>query len=77
MTITGICYSCFMKIVLSQRPRSGLCVVCPKCGSILESLHIIPPTQEWFCADMDDEGGNYKDDHCFTFDFPMFTGTYS
>jgi hypothetical protein len=45
--IIGICSSCFTRNIFGQKPDQGLCIVCPNCGAILESLYVIPSSQDW------------------------------
>jgi len=38
--------------------------VCPNCGEILESIHIVPPTQDWafeYGEDFEDNDLRYPD----------------
>jgi hypothetical protein len=48
---------------LEQRPRFGLCIVCPNCDAILESLQFISSEQEWPFEDGDD----YEENIFFSF----------
>jgi hypothetical protein len=47
---------------MEYRPRNGLCIVCPYCDAILESLHLASYNEDWSFEDGDEQ----NEDICFT-----------